>query len=549
VPHLRLASGDGPSEVFALRAERVLLGRAHDCDLILPDVILSRHHAEIVRSGGVWLLRDLGSLNGTRLNGVRVVDPQPLHNADRISMSDWTLVFYDADTPSDPELLAAGARLRDVTELATRSDIEAGALARQSRILGVLTRAADAVVATPSAESLLETLLGHLLEAVPAHRGAIVLFEPGLPPGGATAAPALAAARAVQGAVPTSVEPVVVERLLRFQSAFLAPRLPVEDGTIRSVLCAPLWFSGAPPAPERIAGCVALEAPANPSPFQEEHLHLVTAVANLAASRLESLRLREVNADQRRMEVDLRGAARIQQSLLPEETPPLPGWELAGSSRLCSAVGADYYDFSADDGGLLLALGDVAGKGLAAALLMASLRAAVRARWREGDSLSQVFARVNEILLQTVPPNRFATLFLARADTATGDVVWVNAGHAAPLVARSDGTHEALEATGTILGVFPDMSWKEGRTTLRPGDVLVLLSDGVVEAAREAEGDLGPGHLAAVVRQSGRPASAVLAALQAAVEESLGGARRADDHTFVVLRRAERISDRIPDRS
>jgi serine phosphatase RsbU (regulator of sigma subunit)/pSer/pThr/pTyr-binding forkhead associated (FHA) protein len=537
VPHLRLASGDGPSEVFALRADRVVLGRAHDCDLILPDVLLSRHHAEILRSRTGWSLRDLGSLNGTRLNGSRVVGELPLRNGDRIGMSDWTLVFYDADTPSDPELLAAGARLRDVTELATHSDIEAGALARQSRILGVLTRAAAAVVATPSAESLLDTLLGHLLEAVPAHRGAVVLFEPGQPPGGVRDAHVLAAARAVQGAPPTGVEPVVAERLFRSQSAFLAPRLPVEDGTVRSVLCAPLWFSGAPPAPERIAGCVALEAPADPSPFEEEHLQLVTAVANLAASRLESLRLREENADKRRLEEDLRGAARIQQSLLPEDTPPMPGWELAGSSRLCSAVGADYYDFSPDDGGLLLALGDVAGKGLAAALLMASLRAAVRARWRESEPLARVLAKVNEILLQTVPPNRFATLFLARADTATGEVLWVNAGHAAPLVARSDGSHEVLEATGTILGVFPGISWEERRTRLGPGDVLVLLSDGVMEAAREAEGDLGPERLAAVARAAGRSASVLLGALQAAAEESLGGARRADDHTFVVLRR------------
>jgi sigma-B regulation protein RsbU (phosphoserine phosphatase) len=540
VPHLRLASGDGPAEVFALHADRVLLGRAHDCDLILPDVILSRHHAEIVRSHGGWYLRDLGSLNGTRLNGERVVDVRPLRNGDRINMSDWTLVFHDADTPSDPELLASGARLRDVTELATRSDVEAGELARQSRILGVLTRAANAVVATPSAEALLDTMLGHLLEAVPAHRGAFVLFEPGTTHAGSAGAPALAAARAVQGSPPAVVEPVIVERLFRSQAAFLAPRLPVEDGTVRSVLCAPLWFSGTPPAPERIAGCVVLEAPAGPSPFEEEHLHLVTAVANLAASRLESLRLREENADKRRMEEDLRGAARIQQSLLPDETPPLAGWELAGSSRLCSAVGADYYDFSSDDDSLLLALGDVAGKGLAAALLMASLRAAVRARWREGDPLPVVLARVNEILLQTVPPNRFATLFLARADTATGDVAWVNAGHAPPIVARSDGTHEVLEATGTILGAFRDASWEEGRTRIGPGDVLVLLSDGVMEAAREAEGDLGPDRLAAIVRNAGRSASTLLSALQTAAEKSLGGARRADDHTFVVLKRTDR---------
>jgi serine phosphatase RsbU (regulator of sigma subunit) len=532
VPHLRLASGGGPSEVFVLREDRVVLGRAHDCDLILPDVLLSRRHAEVVRGPGGWALRDLGSLNGTRLNGLRIEREEPLCDGDEIGMSDWVLVFHATEAPSDPALLAAGARLRDVTDLATRSGLEAGALAHQSRILGVLTRAAAAVVATPTAEALLDALLGHLLDAVPARRGVVATFE-GDPP-----AAALAAARALEGPPPVAVDPAVAERLLRSQGAYLAPRVLAEDGSVRSVLCAPLWFSGAPPSSERIAGCVALEGPADPSPFKEEHLQLVTAVANLAASRLETLQLREETADKRRLEEDLRGAARIQASLLPEETPAVPGWELAGSTRLCSEVGADYYDFSPDDGGLLLALGDVAGKGLAAALLMASLRAAVRAVWREGDPLPRAVAGVNDNLRQTVPANRYATLFLARLETATGELRWVNAGHAGPLVARADGRHEVLEATGTILGCFPDARWEESRTVLGPGDVLVLLSDGVLEAARAAASDLGPERLAALVRANrGASASALLGALQEAVEQSLGGKRRADDHTFVVVRR------------
>lgn len=531
MPHLRLTSGDGPSEFFTLRADRVLLGRSSDCDLILPDVLLSRHHAEIVRTAEGWALRDLGSLNGTRLNGIRVQGEQPLRDGDEIRMSDWRLVFRDTSVPSDPALAQASARLRDVTELATRSDLDVAAMSRHSRILGVLTRAAGAVVATSSAEDLLDTLLGHVLEAVPARRGLVALFESGT-------APTIATARAVEGAPPTTVDPAVAERLLRSQGAFLAPRVAAEEDVVRSVLCAPLWFSGPPPDPERIAGFVALEGPADPSPFVEEHLHLVTAVANLAASRLESLRLRQENAEKRRLEEDLRGAARIQESLLPEETPAPPGWELAGSSRLCSSVGADYYDFSLDDGGLLLALGDVAGKGLAAALLMASLRASVRALWREDAPLSQVVARLNDNLRQTVPENRFATLFLARVDTASGEIAWVNAGHAPPLVARADGSSGVLEATGTVLGVFADACWEERRATLRPGDVLVLLSDGVLEAARAISSDLGPPRLAAVVRkEDGASASALLAALQAAADEGLGGARRADDQTFVVLRR------------
>ena len=127
----------------------MVLGRSHDCDLILPDVLLSRRHAEIERTARGWVLRDLGSLNGTRLNGARIAGDQPIHDGDVVVMSDWRLVFHDADAPSDPALLAAGERLRDVTELATRTDLEAGALARQSHVLGVLTRAATAVVASP----------------------------------------------------------------------------------------------------------------------------------------------------------------------------------------------------------------------------------------------------------------------------------------------------------------------------------------------------------------------------------------------------------------
>jgi serine phosphatase RsbU (regulator of sigma subunit) len=532
VPHLRLASGSGPSEVFALHAERVVLGRSHECDLILPDVLLSRRHAEIVRGPQGWLLRDLGSLNGTRLNGVRVRGERPLHDGDEIEMSDWSLVFHTGSAPTDPHPHDTGPRLRDVTELATRSDIETGAWARQSRILGVLTRAAAAVVATTSPEALLETMLGHLLEAVPARRGLVAIFT-GDPPSAS-----VVAARAAEGSPPAALDPSIAERVLRTQGAFVAPRVAAEDGRVRSTLCAPLWTSGAPPGPERIAGCVALEGPADPSPFDEDHLRLVTAVANLAASRLESLRLREETADKRRLEEDLRGAARIQESLLPEETPALPGWELAGSSRLCRAVGADYYDFSPCPGGLLLALGDVAGKGLAAALLMASLRASVRALWCDPAPLPQVLARVNENLRQIVPANRFATLFLSRLDTGSGELSWANAGHAGPLVARADGSHELLRATGTILGVFEEASWSEGRTTLGPGDVLVLVSDGVVEAARAGSNELGPEGLLAIVRaRAGGSASELLSALQSAADDGLRGARRADDHTFLVLRR------------
>jgi serine phosphatase RsbU (regulator of sigma subunit)/pSer/pThr/pTyr-binding forkhead associated (FHA) protein len=526
-----VASGDGPGEWFALRGERVVVGRARDCDLILPDVLLSRRHAELVRARTGWVVRDLGSLNGTRLNGARIEREAPLADGDSIGIADWALVFKDAELPSDPG--AGDARLKDVTELATRSYVETDQVARQSRILSVLTRAAAAVVATPTAGELLDTLLGHVLEAVPAARGAVALFE------GEPLAVVVTAARATSGEAPWSIDAAVAERALRAFGAFTAPRVESGDGSVRAVLCAPLWFGGAGPAQERSAGCVVLEGAIGSTPFDEEHVKLVTAVANLAASRLESLKLREANADKRRLDEDLRGAARIQHSLLPEEVPSVQGFELAANSRLCSAVGADYYDFVEDGGRLLLALGDVAGKGLAASLLMASLRAAVRALWREPLAVSEIVAAINANLRHAVPPNRFGTLVLGRLELDSGWLSWANAGHEAALLVDPHGGHALLEATGTVLGVFEEAVWREERVLLPPGGVLVLLSDGVVEAARAGGHDLGPERLAGVVRAAGRGAgaAAMLAALQGAVDAELGGGRPADDHTFVVVRR------------
>jgi sigma-B regulation protein RsbU (phosphoserine phosphatase) len=284
-----------------------------------------------------------------------------------------------------------------------------------------------------------------------------------------------------------------------------------------------------------VVGLVALEGAAEPTPFEDEHPGILSAVVNLAASRLESVRLREETADKRRLEEDLRGAARIQASLLPEEEPVLKGWEIGGSSRLCSAVGADYYDFAYEGGVLLVALGDVAGKGLAAALLMAALRASVRAIWTEPVPLPHLLARINDNLCQTLPPNRYGTLFLGGLDPATGDLRYVNAGHAPALLVRTGGGTERLETGGSILGTFPAASWKEGQAHIDPGDILVLVSDGVVEALGPA---LTPEAIEIEVRRTDDGSvPELLAALQSAADAALGHESGDDDHTFVVLKR------------
>lgn len=528
--HVKLSSSEGSAEILPLGGERLLIGRSRDCDLVLPDVLLSRRHAELYRTARGWLVRDLGSMNGTRVNGERIESERVLFDGDVVAVAGWRLAYFEAEAEKDDAFRTDHeARIHDITSLATKSGLDLGDLTRQGRLLGVLTRAAGAIVTSTSADGLLDTLLTHLLDAIPAQRAAVALLENDPP------VPMVVAARPGEGAAPATIDRGVAQRVLGGRSALLAPRVPAEDDTVRAVICAPLWFTGPGEGSDRVVGLVYLDAPAEPTPFATEHLGLVSAVVNLAASRLESVRLRQETAEKRRLEEDLRGAARIQASLLPEEEPSIEGWDIGGSSQVCSAVGADYYDFTVERGELLLAIGDVAGKGLAAALLMAALRAAVRALWAEEETLPRLTERINENLLQTLPPNRYATLVLARLQPATGELRYVNAGHSAPVLVRADGRAERLEQGGTILGALPGIAWEEGRATLAPGDTLVGLSDGVVEAP--GGGLTAEGVADEVGRTGGRGASEVLAALQSAADAALDRHRNDDDHTFVVLRR------------
>ncbi|MGE5125553.1 MAG: FHA domain-containing protein, partial [Betaproteobacteria bacterium] len=176
--HVRLSPAVGPIERFALAGDRVVVGRSHDCDLVLPDVVLSRRHAELVRTPLGWAVRDLRSLNGTYVNGRRLEGQRALRDGDVVGVAEWRLEYREADLSAlENAFLGTVARLRDVTEIATRSDLDVVGLAQQSRVLGALTRAADALVSAPSAETLLDALLDHLLAAVPAQRAAVVLLE------------------------------------------------------------------------------------------------------------------------------------------------------------------------------------------------------------------------------------------------------------------------------------------------------------------------------------------------------------------------------------
>ena len=260
-------------------------------------------------------------------------------------------------------------------------------------------------------------------------------------------------------------------------------------------------------------------------------------MANIAAAKIDSMKLREQSREQNNvrehLEHEMRTAADIQRSILPKVPPMLPGCDLFGESWSCEAVGGDYHDFVWDGRELLLIVADVAGKGLGAAMLMTALRAAVRAHWRE-PSLAAAAAMINRTFLENVPDDRYATCFIARFDPRTGRLTYVNAGHPPALLVRASGTTENLAEGGTGIGVFDDASFTMGSKTFAPGDTLLAYSDGVSESwSSQREAELSLIDLVNGARAA--PVAAIHRAVLEATDRQRGGACN-DDRTLIALR-------------
>jgi serine phosphatase RsbU (regulator of sigma subunit) len=262
-------------------------------------------------------------------------------------------------------------------------------------------------------------------------------------------------------------------------------------------------------------------------------------MANVAATRIENVRLAEVEEHDRITQRDLSQAAEIQGSMLPAAAPQIPGLDLAGFNVPCRTVGGDYYDFFAyPQGRVGLTLGDVSGKGMPASLMMMALHARVQVLAEDPGDLAWFMTRLNKTTCANCPSNRFITFFFSVLDSATGELRFANAGHNPPIVVRASGQAEMLEGNGPVLGIIPMAAYSERRTTLSSGDMLVLYSDGVTEATDINQNEFGEERFIGVLQQSRHlPAGAIVEAVNRALAQFAAGAPQHDDITMVVARR------------
>jgi len=300
---------------------------------------------------------------------------------------------------------------------------------------------------------------------------------------------------------------------------------------------------------DKLLGFISLGPKRSEEPYTGSDVRLLKSVAAQTGLALENANLMQTIADEvahrERLNREVEIAREVQERLFPQKLPPIRGLDYAGHCRPALGVGGDYYDFLAlPHGQLGIAIGDVSGKGIAAALMMASLQASLRSEaTRAPENLAAAVGSINRLVYEASSSNRYATFFYGQYSPAEGRFDYVNAGHNAPMLfhrSSSADTLVRLEPGGTVVGLLEDAQYLQGSVRLRPGDVLVAFTDGISEAMNLDDEEWGEERLMEAI-QTARGASAeeLLKHLFEAATRFAGAAPQHDDMTLVVLRAFE----------
>ena len=539
-PRLIVIDSTGVRREVEVARTPFTLGRQADNDVVLLDSRVSRRHACILHDGRGYLIEDMGSRHGTFVNGERITSC-PLTDGAQIvlGVADVYQITFVMEQKVVPGLLE---KLHRVTE----------SPAPQLQHLSLLLLFAQRMCQSAALEEVLSTLVDSALEIAGAERGMLFLREADgglrlrLARGGGETLRSQElddySRAVVERVAKTGREEVILEEAASGSSPQQTGFLP---GQGRGIVALPLQKLPMPEssgetihltAPE-LLGVLYLDTRSRPTSLTSLDREVLRTFAVEGATIVENARLFRLQREQERSQNELALARNIQMGLLPRALPSTEHFALAALTLPCQTVGGDYYDVISLPGDRVgLTVADVAGKGLPAAMLAATLQGAFGAVAAGDPELPELFRRVNDFLHARTTPELFATMFYGVLDPR-GRFSFLNAGHTAPMLVSAKGLVHRLEFSHVPLGLFPNIAYEVASIQLEHGDQIMIFSDGVSEA-RDARGDFfGEDRLRELLEGLvGQPAHTVVQRIVSAVKDFVGGAPQADDLTLLVFR-------------
>jgi len=427
--------------------------------------------------------------------------------------------------------------LQDDNRLLSRENLR---LQRAVEELGILNEIATAINSTLALEKILDLITQRCVHHLWAEQGAVLLLEEQK-----AAKPFQTICRVGATShqrLPFRLDDQLTGWMLKHRAPLLINdmrndrRFATGEGdlfSVGSLLCVPMVCKG------KMTGLLVVFNKKMERGFSADDQRLLSIIASESAQVIENSRLAEREKTLLHVQEELRLAYEIQTNLLPKEAPLLCGYDIAGKSIPAKEVGGDYYDFLAPDANrLAFCLGDVSGKGLPAALLMANLQAAVRGQAMAGTSLTSCLERANALLFHNTSPEKFATLFFGCLDAAGHVLHYCNAGHNYPFLIGNETEPRRLSAGGLALGCFESFPFEESQVALKPGDQLIVFSDGISEALNAAGEEFGEARISelAVVNHDVSAAELIEKILQS-VGAHAGNQPQMDDMTLLVVKR------------
>lgn len=582
---MQITKGETPGTVLALQTGRTVIGRHPTCHIILDNAAVSRHHAQILESHGLYFLEDLRSRNGTYLNGEPLSSRAELRDGDEIRICDVVMSFQleGTATPGSwvrpiptPQLgktssdEAAVPQLDQVDEShvyvlpepypepvfdspssvikkldsksGSSSDFKSGVKPEvKLKAIVELTRAVsrelnvDAVL-----PKLMSTLFGVFAQA---EQGFVLLKEDdsdvlrvkATKTRSTSAEDVIAVSMTVVRHVMTTGEAVLSGNVLddsRFKGSTALAKMRVS-----SMLCVPLLDQDDKPF-----GIIQILTRSTNHVFTGDDLDLLVSLASQAAMAIDNARLHQELLSKREMERDLDFATQVQLGFLPKSRPRVEGYAFADFYEAALHVGGDYFDYvPLGDGRLALTIGDVAGKGMPAALLMARLYSSARYQLLTSSGPGKAISGLNQEIVSSGLGHRFVTFLVMVLDSTAHTITVVNAGHLTPLLCKKDGTIDAIgrKTSGLPLGIVPDTEYEEATFPLAPGDTVVTFTDGVTEAMTDEKTLYGRERLLAMIKKTKGSVEQLIEAIVDDVEKFTDGSDSRDDTCLVGLQRLE----------